>query len=60
MIDMNKISIKTYLVFSSNLFLDKIFFKIRKPFFYLTLFLKKNINKDLDFPLRNQELLLKI
>jgi len=55
---MNKISIKTYLVFSSNLFLDKIFFKIRKPFFYLTLFPKKNINKDLDFPLRNQELLL--
>jgi len=54
---MNRISIKAYLVFSSNFFLDKIFFKIRKPFLF-NLISKKNINEALDFPLRNQELLL--
>ena len=57
MIDMYRISIETYLVFSSSLFLDKIFVKIRKHF-YLTLFSLKNINKALEFFLINQELLL--
>ena len=60
MINMNRILIETYLVFSSSLFLEKIFVKIRKPFFYfyLTLISQKNINKALEFSLRNQEILL--
>jgi len=53
MINMNRILIETYLVFSSSLFLDKKFVKIRKPFLFNLIFLKKYKCKDIFISLIN-------
>ena len=41
MIDMNRISIKTYLVFSSNLFIDKIILRLESLFLFNLISIKK-------------------